>query len=133
MYPHEEQLLWAAIVHVSVKHAQASDKDREKRPQATYASGDVSTLWSLVCDVREEYSLQQLDARSGGPNQDFMKAKSVVFVRRMEKDQFSDEKRNFYSSVVSTYLGWDYRGISKEAERLAKAVGALSPDFGDMR
>lgn len=125
MYPRDAELLWAAVVSVSIKHAQAPDTKRKELPQARYSPEDASVLWALVADVRNEHHIQKLQERSGGGKARFEVAKSMVLTQYAKHYSWSIERRNFYSSVISTYFSWSHHGIPEEAQRLIDAVRTL--------
>lgn len=97
-------LLWQAIVWAQYKHAHLPASEQIVRPQRPYLPGDGKALSPLISAVRAAY---YTDRCTHGKKAQFEACKKTVMDTCQTKYGWSNDTRNFYSSVVSTYITWD--------------------------
>ena len=112
-------LLWQAIVWVQFTYANLPESEQLERPQRPYQPDDGKYLSPLIGDLRATYYAAKLEF---GKKADFDACKKDVMRRGQHKHCWDDCTRNFYSSVIATYITWDYGKISAANLRVLKLL-----------
>ncbi len=115
-------LLWEAIVWVQYQYAHLSLPEKKERPQRPYQTDDGKTLSPVIGVVRAAYYAEKV---THGKKADFEVCKKTTMDKLQEKHDWSDATRNFYSSVVSTYIPWD--AGRKQSVATKRILSLLSP------
>lgn len=107
-------LLHLVIVWVEWKYVTAPPVGTS-RSQRPYRRSDYAILVSLIREVRSAYHAEK---STYGKRACFRDCKERVMRAESQKSQWSVAARNFYSSVISTYVMWNYQGIPEAEKQL---------------
>lgn len=104
-----QTLLWQSIVWVQFTYANLTPLEQRARPQRPYQPDDGKILSPLIGEMRTAYNEAKL---THGKNANFDACKKRIMSENQLAHAWSEATRNFYSSVVATYITWDFRKIS---------------------
>lgn len=109
--PINYELLKKVIVWVEWTHSNLPKEDQAERPQRPYQFGDGKLLGPLIIAVRAAY---HADKSEHGKGASFETCKTKVVSEFQKRNGWSEETRNFYSSIVATYIVWARQPIPKD-------------------
>jgi hypothetical protein len=112
-------LLWQSIVWVQFTYANLPATEQLERPQRPYQPDDGKQLSPLIGNLRAAYHAAKVEC---GKKADFDACKKAVMRKGQNKHSWDDNTRNFYSSVIATYITWDYGKISAANLRILKLL-----------
>jgi hypothetical protein len=108
-------LLWEAIVWAQYTYAELPQEEQTLRPQRPYLPQDGQAISPLIKATRDAYYKEKL---AHGKAADFKRCKDLVVASAHSRCGWSEQTRNFYSSVVSIYITWDYGTQTAKTKRV---------------
>lgn len=120
----DEKLLWASLVYVSLNYAMKKPATQAKRPMQCYEPGDGQRIWKAIREVSRRYDLDKCDEAAGGRKPDFQVSKGIV-LQKLMAEGLSRPKRNFYSSVISTFVSWHRYGTIEKRKEVLEIIKSL--------
>ena len=113
------ELLWQSIAWVEWRYTEDSPNcSRQQRP---YQANDGKILAKLIKKIRANYHAEK---NLLGKEANFKNCKEKVLQAKQKEQSWSEATRNFYSSVVSTYIMWNYQGIPEAEKNLIYQIAA---------
>jgi len=106
-------LLWKVIVWVQWHYSTLPHSEQKERLQRPYRSGDGKELGPLITAVRIAYYADKSEHRKQAS---FETCKTKVISEFQKRNHWDDPTRNFFSSVVATYIVWDRQPIPEVAK-----------------
>ena len=111
-------LLKQVVTWVEWTFAQSPDEKKRTRPQRAHKPKDSEVLSDLIKEVRRLYWQKKQDREPCS----FTSCKEDT----LQKGFWDNATRNFYSSVISTYISWNRNGIPREAQEKLPSLVAFA-------
>ncbi len=106
-------LLFESLCWVLYQYAKQSAEAQRARPLRLYVDGDGAAAATCIRFVRHAYRSQMRAFELGKrAKPDFEVTKALVMESLKLQHGWDEETRNFYSSIVSTYMTWERLGKS---------------------
>lgn len=110
--PHVAQVLWGAVVSVSMENEWSSPPFQE---------GDGKLIHDLIKKVEQGYYAAKESA--GRRSTDIQ----PVLQKTLAINGYEGERKDFFAKVIGTYLSWMYHGTPEKRQKILAIIMSLPP------
>ena len=113
-----KRLLAMAIAWTLYQYEQKSGEQKRARPLRGYHTHDIDVAKEIIEAIRADYAqAMHWFGRGQGSRPNFQVMKGQTVDSFAENQGWNTPTRNYFSSVVSTYIGWDSKGIAEKHQK----------------